>query len=535
MNHTVEGNIHEVIEWEYHSTLIYDDPFNALELNVTITSPSQESWLVPAFWKGEHVWAVRFTAKEAGVYRTISQCTDTKNLSLHHVEKELTLHTSSKRSNTINLRISQNKRYIETKEGKPFFWLADTWWMGLSQRLSFPHDFTLLIKRRKTQGFNTILLVAGLFPDMDSFDERGKNEAGFPWEEAYARINPSYFDEADSRIISLIQEGFIPTILGSWGYYLHHMGEEKMKQHWRYIIARWGAYPIVWCIAGEATMPYYLSKKRTKDSYSLHKGWTDMAHYIQNLEAFGNLITIHPTEIGRDQIQDPTLLDFNLIQAGHSAYNSVSNSIKIISQEEKREPKMPLIVGEINYEGILNNTSSYIQRLSFWSAILSGAKGYSYGANGIWQVNTHNKPFGASPHGSSWGDVPWKESYLFEGATQLGYAKSLLEKYPWWHLEAHQERLIPQKNPLDYKNPKVAAIAKHLCIIYFPKSTYRWWNKPHYHLTNLEGKRVYEAFFWNPRTGEKDVIKIIKSNKSGRCKIPTLPSNEDWIFVLNLI
>jgi hypothetical protein len=63
--------------------------------------------------------------------------------------------------------------------------------MALSSRLSYPKDFQYLTAYRKNQGFNTIMLVAGLFPDMDSFDKRGCNEAGFPWEGKYSRINPS--------------------------------------------------------------------------------------------------------------------------------------------------------------------------------------------------------------------------------------------------------------------------------------------------------------------------------------------------------
>jgi len=43
------------------------------------------------------------------------------------------------------------------------------------------------------------------------------------------------------------------------------MGIEKMKKHWRYLIARYGAYPVVWCLAGEGIMPYYLSTNREKD------------------------------------------------------------------------------------------------------------------------------------------------------------------------------------------------------------------------------------------------------------------------------
>jgi len=44
----------------------------------------------------------------------------------------------------------------------------------------------------------------------------------------------------------------------------------------------------------------------------------------------------------------------------------------------------------------------------FWSCMLSGACGHTYGANGIWQVNTREKPYGPSPHGMAWGHTPWR-------------------------------------------------------------------------------------------------------------------------------
>ena len=31
------------------------------------------------------------------------------------------------------------------------------------------------------------------------------------------------------------------------------------NQHWRYLIARYGALPVVWCAAGEGTMPWWLT------------------------------------------------------------------------------------------------------------------------------------------------------------------------------------------------------------------------------------------------------------------------------------
>ena len=95
---------------------------------------------------------------------------------------------------------------------------------------------------------------------MPPFDPRGANEAGFPWEKDYARIRPEYFDAADERLEYLVDQGFTPCIVGAWGYFMPLMGVEKAKQHWRYLIARYGALPVVWCAAGEANLPWYLAK-----------------------------------------------------------------------------------------------------------------------------------------------------------------------------------------------------------------------------------------------------------------------------------
>ena len=132
--------------------------------------------------------------------------------------------------------------------------------MGLCHRLHWPDEVKTLAADRKAKGFNVIQIVAGLYPDMHPFDPRGANEAGFPWEKEYARIRPEYFDAADQRLQYLVDEGFTPCIVGAWGYFMPWMGVEKAKQHWRYLIARYGALPVVWCAAGEANLPWYLAK-----------------------------------------------------------------------------------------------------------------------------------------------------------------------------------------------------------------------------------------------------------------------------------
>ena len=113
--------------------------------------------------------------------------------------------------------------------------------MGLCQRLRWPGEFRVLAADRVRKGFTVVQIVAGLYPDMPQFDPRGANEAGYPWEKDYARINPAYFDMADLRIQYLVAQGIVPCVVGAWGYYLPLLGLDRMKQHWRNLVARWGA------------------------------------------------------------------------------------------------------------------------------------------------------------------------------------------------------------------------------------------------------------------------------------------------------
>src|SRR3954462_1153891 len=84
---------------------------------------------------------------------------------------------------------------------------------------------------------------------------------------------------------------------------------------------------------------------------------------------------------------------------------------------------MPVLIGEVCYEGIQEASRQEVQRFMFWSSILSGSGGHTYGANGIWQVNTREKPYGLSPHGHSWGGPAWDIAAALPGSGQLGMAK----------------------------------------------------------------------------------------------------------------
>lgn len=401
--------------------------------------------------------------------------------------------------------------------------------MGLSRRWSWPEDFQIMAADRIAKGFNVVQIVAGLYPDMPGFDPRSANEAGFPWEADYARINPAYFDSADLRIQWIVRFGLIPCIVGAWGYYLPLLGQEKMKQHWRNLIARWGALPVIWCLAGEATMPYYLSESKTEDAELQKQGWTEIARYVRETDPFHRLITVHPTQFGRDQVTDDAVLDFEMLQTGHDGYHSVPNTVSSVQQACQRQPHMPVLVSEVNYEGIIHQTHDEVQRLTFWTAILSGAAGFTYGANGIWQINSRHQPYGPSPHGGNWGTTPWEEAIHLPGARQLGLARQLLERFPWWDFAPHPEWVSPAGSATDIQAPFAAGIPGVVRIIYFFKATYAW-DANRMQVRDLEA--TCHAFFWDPRTGTEHNLGLAEPDADGCWDIPVQPTFSDWVLVL---
>jgi hypothetical protein len=419
----------------------HEDPFNTVTLDVVFTDGAGATQRVPAFWAGGATWKVRYASPTVGVYRWRSECNDTKDAGLHGVADQLEVQAYGGQNALIKhgpIRVAADKRHFEHVDGTPFFWLGDTWWMGLCTRLHWPDEFQKLAADRVAKGFNVVQIVAGLYPDMPAFDPRGANEAGFPWEKDYARIRPEYFDAADTRLKYLVDQGITPCIVGAWGYFLPWMGIEKAKQHWRYLVARYGAYPVVWCVAGEANLPYYLAKGFPYDDREAVKGWTEVARYLRATDPFHRVTTIHPTGLGplnaRHAIDDVSLIDFDMLQTPHGQREAVVPTLKAFVNSYTSKPVMPSLNGEPCYEMLFDKIEPDWPRAVFWICMMNGAAGHTYGANGIWQCNRKDQPHGKSPNGGFYGVITWDDAMNLAGSKQLGLGKKFLSELPWTKL-----------------------------------------------------------------------------------------------------
>ncbi|HEY3415840.1 MAG TPA: DUF4038 domain-containing protein [Armatimonadota bacterium] len=526
-----------ISEWSFRSSVPYQDPFNEVTLDAVFTAPDGHEQVVPCFWDGGDTWRVRFASPVTGDYRFRTVCSNPADAGLHGQEGAVTI-VPYQGDNPLYqhgpLRVAANGRYFEHADGTPFLWLGDTWWMGLTKRLAWPEGFAELARDRVEKGFNVIQIVAGLYPDMPAFDERGANEAGFPWEPDYARINPAYFTLADRRIHYLVDQGLAPCIVGCWGYFLPWMGIEKMQQHWRNLVARYGAYPVFWCLAGEVIMPYYLSEKKDDDRAFQQDGWAEVGAYVRKIDPYRRPVTAHPGNSGREEIGDPTILDFDMLQTGHGDRQSLPNTVQTVKRQSEREPHMPVVEGEVCYEGIGEQCRQEVQRLLYWTCMLTGAAGFTYGANGIWQVNSRARLYGPSPHGMAWGEVPWEDAYQLPGSRQLGLAKRLLERYPWWQFTAHPEWIDPHWSEENYFGAYAAGVPGKVRVIFYPPG--HWTTGT---VKGVEPGVPYRAFLFNPATGKEIDQGPVVPDANGDWQLPPshdswhlFPIFQDWVLVL---
>jgi hypothetical protein len=535
VNLTSETNF--VTEWSYVANKIYDNPFYDVSLYAEIKDEDGNTINLPAFWSGDNEWRFRFSSPVAGKFSFKTICSNKEDKGLHgkrgtiQVNKYEGEHLLYKHG---TIKLTEDKKHFEHLDGKPFFWLADSWWHGMTTRFKWPEDFHILTADRKEKGFSVIQFAIGFPCDIEPFDPRGQNEAGDPWDENMNSINPAYFDLTDLRINWLIGKELIPNIVGVWGYYMKFFGPEKMKKHWDYLIARYGAYPVTFTLCGEATLAWYDDLGSNWDKYKkeFRSEWSEVARHIQKNDPFDRLLTVHPgpgIHDGKPPINDMDAVDFVMLQSGHKGFHTIPTSYRFISDYTERFPDKPIMHGEVCFEGMHGSSLEDVQRFLFWSNILMGTAGFSYGVEGIWQFNTEEQLFGRSPGGNTWGNVPWEVAYKYKGSKHLGIGKKILDDYDYNRLEPHPEWITKHANHDNPHGAYCAGIPGELRVIYYTKAAKGFGD---FSVLNLEKDVKYSYQFIDPITAKRYEKQPVRADESGRWKIPQEPISQDWVLVL---
>jgi hypothetical protein len=537
----------------------YDNPFADIEVSVVFVGDGG-TWRVPAFWRGGRRWTVRFAPPRPGRYRYSVETTDPGDTALNGRTGAVTIRPYSG-SNPLLMhgvpQVSRSGRHFEHADGTPFFWLGESWYSGLSTRVSWA-GFKKITRDRRDKGFTVVEMCAGLAVTNEEdapVDPPFRNEGGAVWDPEWTSLNPRFFDYADRRIEHLIDSGIAPAIIGGWNKVLTQMGIENLKRHWRYVVARYGAYPVFWIVGGEIydPAPEHLVGRDPAGTVSgsdmTTPGWTEVARYVRDIDPYHRPLSSHEYAPPFDTpLADETLKDFDLFQTGHVDWPSIPTQIGQVNLHySRRTVRKPLVQGEIGYENYGSVHLDNFQRAAYWTCMLNGAAGFSYGTVETASFLSNEQP---------WARVKmsfysWEDALDFPGSRQVGLAAQLLRTYRWWEFAPHPDWVDPagttlleprddvtafgddiahgvlENDPVEslprgpwaeragnWRLPYAAGVPGHVRIIYLPyfgslppKSPLR--------VRALEPDSTYRSFYWQPALGIRIDVGTVTCHSDG--------------------
>jgi hypothetical protein len=214
-------------------------------------------------------------------------------------------------------------------------------------------------------------------------------------------------------------------------------------------------------------------------------------------------------------------------QSGHGEPASRHGALALGAY--RSEPIMPVISGEARYEAleIGRRLDAADARQAFWAHLINGGcAGHTYGANGIWQVNRRDQPYGPSPGGNNWGTTPWDDAMRLPGSSQLAAAKRLLESLPWYKLEPHPEWIAWLASQTELAPPFCAGITDELRLVYLlePRAV---------RISALKPGTRYTVEWFNPVDGVRRRAFALAADAQGSAVVtPPTDDPHDWALVL---
>ena len=154
-----ETRANVMVEIPLRAARPHADPFNELTVDAVFTEPGGATERVPAFWAGGELWKVRYASATYGRHPFRTECSDASDTGLHGITGEVEITPYHGRNPLYQhgpLRVAADHRHLESADGTPFFWLGDTWWMGLCHRLEWPEEFQTLTADRRAKGFTVV-------------------------------------------------------------------------------------------------------------------------------------------------------------------------------------------------------------------------------------------------------------------------------------------------------------------------------------------------------------------------------------------
>ena len=424
------------------------------------------------------------------------------------------------------LRVSENKRFLQTADGKPFFWLGDTAW-ELFHRLD-RDEATKYLKNRSEKGFTVIQAV--VLAELNGLhDPNPYGEVPLENDDP-TKPREAYFQHVDFIVRKAAELGLHIGMLPTWGdkVFKDRWGTgpeifnvENAKVYGRWIGNRYkNDKNIIWIIGGD---------RNPKNDQHIEI-WRAMAAGIE--EAVGRenaLMTFHPQPNGITDggsakwFHKDAWLDFNMFQTGHCRETNLWDRMKYAYD---LQPTKPVLDGEPIYEDHpvcfnptdLGISSAYDVRKSAWLDVFAGAFGHTYGCHDIWQMYApHRTPVNGPQR-------PWYVAIDLPGASQLKFLRKLIESRPMFDRIPDQTLITDALGAGDHVQ---ATRGNDYILVYSAQG-----KKFVVNTNKISGKEI-NANWYNPRNGE--VTSIGKSARKNQQEFvpPTSGYGHDWVLILD--
>jgi hypothetical protein len=481
---------------------------------------------VVGFWTGGSEWRVNFAPPLSGSWRYTTYSTD-KSLNGKKGNLEVVAWTrEEKDANPVRNGLIKVKKdgkaeghYFEYTDGQPVLWIGDTWWNWTDSRIHL-ESFKQLVDDRSAKGFNVgQLFVPG----------NGWSRESSLLDSTYSILDTEHAAKVEEMIRYANSKGITIWIHGWWSRQdmNNSIGAEKIQRWWRYLVHRFGAYNVIWVLAGEYNMNNY-------GGFSLDF-WKDLGRLVKNEDPYERIISVHNTPpfweggAGAPQWSTGTVLhqepwlDYNQSQVGHGKFANEMIPY-VISEDYNRKPAKPVVVTEPWYEFIEGNPLAIDIRFAAWSAILSGAAGHTYGGGHVWLADVPEAPSGENTWRLEKGFA--RTTYDYEGALSMKYLASFFRNVKWWNMSPHPELV------LEYPQPFCLAQPGEEYVVYL-----RYGGIAKVKMDDSAASKTYMYQWYNPGTGkfyDKSSVKG-SANLNFVCpeSYPEYPDYKDWVLYIH--
>lgn len=430
------------------------------------------------------------------------------------------------------LKVSDNGHYLQTEDGRPFFYQGDTAW-ELFHRLD-REDADHYLQNRADKGYNVIQAVA--LAECDGVDVN--NAYGHqplvnrdPARPATTEGEQNdYWDHVDYIVAKANSLGMYIGLLPTWGRYWNDgnpiFNPQNAEAYGRWIAERYSKYNVIWILGGD----------RNPDNDHKLAIIRAMARGIRSVDKH-SLMTYHPTgwQTSSRWFHNDEWLNFNGRQSGH---NQRYNSNAQILDDFRRNPAKPIMEIEPLYEDHPlefrpdedgHSNAWDIRRAIYWS-VFYGSAGVTYGHHSVWQM--YDKAKGRGPVNRPL--MEWKKAIDQPGAGQVIYLRNLMLSRPYFDRVPTPEFIVQ-----DEVHSSVPGAGRYRFVATMDKAgSYAMVYAPigrEFSVKSdmLKAEKIV-AWWYSPRTGKAQKIGSFANDGQPLTFTPPMRGEAmDWVLVLD--